>query len=208
MITRIKICGITTVTDAVGVAALGADEIGLNFYPRSPRYVQVDDARRIAREIPAAVRKVGVFVNAEIDEVLKCADLVELDAIQLHGDESVEFVREVRRRSSRFTIKAVSAESAGLDIPRGLQADAILVDSPHGGKYGGTGLAFDWGMLGEVGGGTRIYLAGGLGPENVAEAIRRVRPFAVDACSRLESVKGRKNLDKVEDFIREVHQAL
>lgn len=210
MKTRVKICGITSIGDAVAVSRLGADEIGLNFYPESPRYLDPEAARKIVLEIPGSVSKVGVFVNADIDEILACADFVGLDVIQLHGDESPDYVLSLRERTRRFIIKAATSEeiSERLESFRSLPVDALLIDSPHTGGYGGTGQVFDWNSVkestAEFG---RIYLAGGLGPGNVGRAVRTLRPFAVDACSRLESSKGKKDLAKVEQFIREVREA-
>lgn len=208
--TRIKICGITSVVDAAAVADLGADELGLNFYPASPRYISPETALGIAESIPRAVQRVGVFVNANLDDVVNIADVVGLDAIQLHGDETFDYLTELKRRSARFLIRALNLSSSGppLDLDA-IPADAVLIDSPHDGAYGGTGKVFDWELLGEAPAvSTPVYVAGGLGPDNVAAAVRRLRPFAVDACSRLEESKGKKDLAKVKEFIQEVRRAL
>lgn len=210
MDTKIKICGITNSNDALAVARLGADEIGFNFYPGSPRYIDPETARLASADLPPKVRRIGVFVDADIHDVLRSAEIAGLDGIQLHGTESTAFVEELRASTDRFVIKAVSSDSVR-DAPfsaYGL-ADAILLDAPHSGEYGGTGVTWNWatasGLAAAYG---RIYLAGGLGPKNVAAAIRAVRPYAVDACSGLEAAKGRKDLEKVAQFIREVRNAI
>jgi phosphoribosylanthranilate isomerase len=210
MKTRIKICGITCVEDAVAVAEMGADEIGLNFYSKSPRSISLETAGDICSALPSGITKVGVFVNADVDTVLEYAAFLSLDAIQLHGDETKDFIRTIRCGTDKFLIKAIPGERCGnLDELLSIPVDALLIDSPHAGEYGGTGEPFDWGAASMITGeSSRIYVAGGLSSANVAVALRLFRPYAVDACSRLEGANGRKDHSKVEAFIREVRRAI
>ncbi len=197
----VKICGITNLEDALAAVEAGADALGFNFYRRSPRYVGPEEARRIVAGLPPSVMKVGVFVNwGGPEEVARVADEVGLTAVQLHGDESPEYCRALR---GRFVIKAVRA---GRDFePESVleyEADAILLDAFSDAERGGTGLVVDWAVARRV----RelvpnLFLAGGLGPENVGAAIGAVGPYAVDACSRLESAPGRKDPALVRAFI-------
>jgi phosphoribosylanthranilate isomerase len=197
----VKICGITNLSDALAAVEAGADALGFNFYRRGPRYVAPEEARRIVGELPAEVMKVGVFVN-EVgpEQIARVADEVGLTAVQLHGDESPEYCRALR---GRFVIKAVRA---GRDFEpesiRTYEADAILLDAFSEKERGGTGRVVDWSVARRVRELVpRLILAGGLAPENVAAAVEAVAPFAVDACSRLESEPGRKDPQRVRAFV-------
>lgn len=201
--TLVKICGITNLEDALVSVKFGADALGFNFYEKSPRYILPEKARGICAELPPGVLKVGVFVNESLDKITEIAELVSLNAIQLHGDETPEFVGEAKARFSGEIIKAlrVSKDFTPEDVLR-FDADAILLDSFSRREYGGTGETFDWELAKKVGELIpKMYLAGGLSVENIADAIIRVRPFAIDACSLLEKEKGRKDSQKVRDFI-------
>ncbi|HWT00023.1 MAG TPA: phosphoribosylanthranilate isomerase [Pyrinomonadaceae bacterium] len=197
----VKICGITNLEDAVAAVEAGADALGFNFYRRSPRYVPPEEARRIVAELPQSVMKVGVFVNeGEPAEVARVADEVGLTAVQLHGDESPEYCRAL---DGRFVIKAVRA---GADFEpervRSYEADAILLDAFSEKERGGTGRVIDWGAARRVRELVpRLFLAGGLSPSNVAAAVEAVGPYAVDACSGLESAPGRKDRERVRAFV-------
>ena len=197
----VKICGITNLSDALAAVEAGADALGFNFYRRSPRYVAPEEARRIVGELPEEVMKVGVFVNEVGPErVARVADEVGLTAVQLHGDESSEYCRALR---GRFVIKAVRARS---DFEPGsvsaYEADAILLDAFSADERGGTGRVVDWGLARRVRELVpRLFLAGGLAPENVSAAVEAVAPFAVDACSLLESAPGRKDPQRVRAFV-------
>ena len=208
---RIKICGITNLEDALACADAGADLLGFNFYSGSPRYIKPEAAREIVAQLPAAILSVGVFVNAgEPEDVARVADVAGVAAVQLHGDESATFCREL---TGRFVIKALRVtgdfkpESAAE-----YETDAVLLDGFDQGLRGGTGRTFDWSVAQrtrEVV--ARIFLAGGLGPENVAAAVASVQPYGVDACSSLESSPGHKNIARVRAFIKAIraheHQA-
>jgi len=207
---RVKICGITNLEDAVAAIEAGADELGFNFYKKSPRYISPVDARRIVEKLPAAELKVGVFVNESLDQILKIANKVGLKAIQLHGNESHEFVSQLHRKTEKEIIKAVRPDE-GFDLGdiMDFEAHAILVDSSSGDKFGGSGKLADWDFAVDVWTmhGT-VYLAGGLSEANVAEAVRYVKPYAVDACSRLESTPGKKDSTKVAAFIKAAKEAI
>jgi len=217
---RVKICGITSVEDAGVVAEAGADAVGLNFYARSKRYVPVAQAQAIAGSLPAGVVKVGLFVNAPASEVCETFDRVGLDLIQLHGDEPPSFLA---RMGGRPVVKAFRLrEPDGLDAIgrylaecRGMECmpQMTLVDAHVEGAYGGTGQVADWQALtsyqrGEPGESLPpLVLAGGLTPDNVAEAIRTVRPAAVDTASGVESAPGRKDRALVERFVQAAQRA-
>lgn len=201
--TKIKICGITNLEDARLSAKFGADALGFNFYEKSPRYIQPDRAREICAELPAEILKVGVFVNETLSKIIEIAEFVALDAVQLHGDESPEFVRDLKENFSGETIKAfrVSENFRAEDVLK-YNADAILLDAYSKHEYGGTGETFDWEMAKKVQKiFPKMYLAGGLSQDNLANAIHEVKPFAVDACSCLEIEKGRKHKVNLINFI-------
>jgi len=199
------------------VAESGADAVGLNFFPKSPRYVQPETARRISAAIARRVVKVGVFVNASRREVCQLFDQLRLDLIQLHGDEPPEFLAAL---GGRPVMRAFRVGSAGLgptaeylDHCRRLNClpRMILVDAWRAGQYGGTGKRANWSALREYAvrlGSPPLVLAGGLTPANVARAIRTVRPHAVDAASSLETSPGRKNGILVRQFVLAARQAL
>ncbi|MDT4897937.1 MAG: phosphoribosylanthranilate isomerase [Acidobacteriota bacterium] len=203
----VKVCGITNLEDALAAVEAGADALGFNFYRQSPRYIAPEVARRITRQLPSTVMSVGVFVNeSEPDEVARIMDSAGLTAVQLHGDESPEYCYQLR---DRFTIKAVRARGDfEPQIVRDYETDAILLDAYTADARGGTGRVVDW----EVARRVRelvpqLFLAGGLSPENVAEAIAAVEPYAVDACSSLESAPGRKDTKRVGAFVAAARRA-
>lgn len=207
--TRIKICGITRVEDAVDAAAAGADFVGLNFWPRSKRHVDATRGRALADAVRRAggARVVGVFVDASIDEIAAIHARVELDVIQLHGAESPELVAEVARATSRAVWKALAA-TAELDLAA-WPGEAVLLDTPTPGK-GGSGETFDWALARAAR--TRdparaVVLAGGLTPGNVARAIAEVAPWGVDVASGVESAPGVKDAAKLAAFVAAVRQS-
>lgn len=223
-----KICGITTIGDALVAADAGADAIGLVFYPASPRHVDFKVAARIVEQLPSTVAAVGVFVNPSIEELRKAATEVGIDAFQLHGDESPEFVSQVefvaqrRPRPVGFlpgipgtgpsrvaTIKAFRVrDSKSLEVLPRYETDLWLLDSYVPGEPGGTGAQFNWQLaVDAVRMGRPIVLAGGLTPNNVADAIRTVRPHAVDVSSGVELAPGRKNPALVRAFINAAKSA-
>lgn len=201
--TKVKICGITNIEDALFSAKLGADALGFNFYEKSPRYIMPEKAFEIVERLPGKVLKVGVFVNENLERIIEIAGIAKLDAVQLHGDETPEFVLRLKKIFSGEVIKAlrVSADFRAEDVLK-FNADAILLDAYSKQEYGGTGETFDWKIAQKVREiFPKIYLAGGLSEFNVSESIEKIKPFAVDACSLLEKEKGLKDLQKVRDFI-------
>lgn len=201
--TRVKICGITNLEDALLSAKFGADALGFNFYEQSPRCVAPENAREIIEQLPPQILKVGVFVNESLEKIRALAEAAKLDAIQLHGEETPEFAREIKAKTNLETIKAFRV-SANFQPEYVLQyeTDAILLDAYSPKEHGGTGETFDWEIAKEVRKiFPKMYLAGGLSAENIAEAVERVNPFAVDACSCLEIRKGFKDSQKLKDFI-------
>jgi len=197
---RVKICGVTSVVDAALAVQLGADLIGLNFYPPSPRYLSLDVALQIRAMIPPQVQCVGVFVNAERQHISQLIEQLQLDIVQFHGDESGDVLLGWPCK----TIKAVrvSSEDNLLDVEH-IPTDYILLDTYKAGQYGGTGETFSWRRIVSAISDRehRLILAGGLTPENVALAVRTVYPWAVDVASGVEAAPGRKDQDKMRAFI-------
>ncbi len=207
--TKVKICGITSLEDALLSLRLGADALGFNFYEKSPRYFPPQEALQVMNELPKETVRVGVFVNMERSTIGELVDLLELTAIQLHGDEDSGFVKDLKHETGAKVIKAfrVSQDFAA-DVVADFEVDAVLLDaySPH--HYGGTGDSFDWNTAREVREFTsELYLAGGLTSENVANAIRTVRPYAVDVASGVEFEPRKKDPVKLEAFIRNAKRA-
>jgi phosphoribosylanthranilate isomerase len=200
MSTVVKICGITNAADALAAAGSGADALGLMFYEGSPRHVTVKAAAEIARQLPPSVIKVGVFVNAPEDAVLRAIGECGLNIVQFHGDETPEYCGLF----PVMTIKAFRVRDAGsLKALADYQTDAFLLDAHTPDKLGGTGTTFNWDLAMEAQKlGRPIFLAGGLTPENVAEAVRRVQPYAVDVSSGVEESPGKKDHQKMAAFIK------
>ncbi len=205
MRTRVKICGFTRVDDAVAAASLGADAIGLVFYPPSPRNVGIEQAAAIVQALPAFVTVVGLFVDAEPNWIREVLAGVRIDCLQFHGDESAQacrmygksYIKAIRMRPDieLSTLEAEYADAAGL-----------LLDAYHPGMQGGTGSGFDWERIPSQRS-MPMILAGGLSPENVGLAVQQVRPYALDVSSGVESGKGIKDALKMAEFIRITNRA-
>lgn len=199
MSTRVKICGVTNVTDALAAAEAGADMIGLMLYEGSPRHISLTTAKEISRALPPFVLRVGVFVNPEEALVSRAIAECGLSLLQFHGDETSEFCTQFGLMSMK-AIRVRDAES--LTALENFQTDAFLLDAHSKSGLGGTGEKFNWDLAVEAQKfGKPIFLAGGLTPENVANAVRQVRPFAVDVSSGVESAPGIKDHAKVKAFI-------
>ncbi|MBU6281028.1 phosphoribosylanthranilate isomerase [bacterium] len=201
---RVKICGVRSVDDALAAVQAGADMIGLNFHPASRRYVDRSAAARIAESVPSGVWCVGVFVDLAREEIEAIRAQVRLDAIQLHGDEPRELlrgwpvpvVRAVRLRSAEEAARAAKE----------IEPDYFLCEGSSERGHGGVGARFDWTWASAFPA-ERLFLAGGLDPGNVAEAVRSVRPFAVDVASGVESSPGRKEPALVAEFVKNAKAA-
>jgi phosphoribosylanthranilate isomerase len=205
MATAVKICGITRPEDALAAARAGAHAIGLVFYAKSPRHVTPARAAEIIRVLPPFVTTVGLFVDATAEEVRATLAEAPVALLQFHGDETPEFCRQFKRPY----VKAVRVK-AGVDLLQYAQdyydAKALLLDAYVEGLHGGSGAAFDWSLI-PRGLPLPVILSGGLTPENVADAMRRVRPSAVDVSSGVESAKGIKDAQKIAAFVKGVRNA-
>jgi len=201
--TVVKICGITNLDDALAAVAFGADALGFNFYKPSPRYITPQQAREIIEQLPESLLTVGVFVNEKLEDVLNIAKEAGLRALQLHGDESPEYCREL---AGYYVIKTFAvSDSFDIQAAHTYKVEAIMLDTKHNSLRGGTGQVFDWSVAQQARPVIpKLFLAGGLSPENVKNAVEIVRPFAVDACSALEDSPGKKNEERMRVFINTV----
>lgn len=202
MKTRIKICGITRVEDALAAARAGADAIGLVFYAASPRAVDIEQARKIVYALPPFIDRVGLFVDAEPDFVRTVLNRVPLSCLQFHGAENAHYcesfglpyIKVIRMRPGTEVKEAVSAYAS---------ASGVLLDSYQQGKPGGTGEVFDWTQV-PTDLATPVILAGGLNSKNVVQAVKTVSPYGVDVSGGVEKSKGIKDAEKIVEFIRGV----
>lgn len=204
MTARVKICGLTRPEDIRAAVQCGADAIGLVFYEPSPRSVSPAQAQALAREVPAFVTVVGLFVNPTREEVESVLEQVPLDLLQFHGDEPPAFCAGFGRR----WIKAIRVREAG-QIERAFEdyheAAGLLVDAWDPDRYGGTGKSFNWDLIPDERP-RPLILAGGLSSDNVFAAVEQVRPWAVDVSGGVEKDKGNKDIRKIRHFINEVHR--
>ena len=202
---KVKICGITSVADAQAAVQAGADALGLMFYAGSPRHIAMERAREIARGLPPFIIRAGVFADPDPAEVFEAVRLCGLNLLQFHGAETPEFCQQF----GLMTMKAFRVQNADSLRPMSAyQTHAFLLDSYVAGKPGGTGETFNWDLAREARKlGRPIFLAGGLTPQNVAEAVRRVEPFGVDVSSGVEQSPGKKDAKKMQDFIAAVRAA-
>jgi phosphoribosylanthranilate isomerase len=202
--TRVKICGITSVEDAAAAVDAGADALGLVFVRGTPRVIGREMAEQIAAGIPPLVTTVGVFVDQPLEEILSVIARCRLQAVQLHGNEPAALSCEIPVK----VIKAIRVrDAADLREIATYPAHAFLLDAFVEGKPGGTGTTIPWDLARQATGRLPVILSGGLRPENVAQAVRAVRPFAVDVSSGVETGPGRKDHRKVRDFIAAVREA-
>jgi phosphoribosylanthranilate isomerase len=200
----VKICGITRLEDAVLAADLGASAVGFVFWPSSPRFVDPIRARRVAQALVSRVTSVGVFVNQPAEEVARIADFVGLDMVQLHGTESPEYCGRMRQP----VIKAVclGQELDHTSVRRFPPAVTLLLDANDPVRHGGTGQTIDWERAAAIARGRPVILSGGLRSQNVASAIRTVRPNGIDVSSGVESQPGVKDPERLRRFIEAVHE--
>lgn len=195
LIPKVKICGITNYEDATAAMEMGADLLGFNFYAKSPRYVAPAQAAAIIRRLPAFIDVAGVFVNSTIEEVREVASVCQLDWIQLHGEESPEFCRWLAYDTAKL-MKALRIRDAN-DLRRvdEYSTDAILLDAYDPARHGGTGMTFDWNVIGHIT--KRIFLAGGINSTNAAAAVE-LGVYGIDVCSGVEAKPGRKDYSKMK----------
>jgi phosphoribosylanthranilate isomerase len=204
---RVKICGITKPEDAKLAAELGAHAIGLNFHTESPRCITPFAASELIRRLPPFIALVGIFVNWSEAPIVALCQALRLSAAQLHGDESPQVVERVARRLSVIKALRLAQGSATPDFSSYRAASSFLLDSSGSGQYGGTGATGNWHLARTIAQSHRVILAGGLTPENVGEAIRIVRPYAVDVASGVEARPGKKDPAKLQAFFDEVSRA-
>jgi phosphoribosylanthranilate isomerase len=204
-VTIIKICGIKSLNDAIAAIEAGADYLGFNFYTKSVRFI----AKETCAEIVSALKKehpgiklVGVFVNSSVDEIKNILETCSLDFAQLHGDETPEMLNVLDGRAFK-AFRGIPAEVNGFTRSG---SPALLVDASVKGSYGGTGVTADWSAAAELAKRHPILLAGGLTPENVADAVRQVNPWGVDVASGVESTPGEKDPIKMKAFVNAVRQ--
>jgi phosphoribosylanthranilate isomerase len=206
---KVKICGLTSLDDSLAAVDAGADLLGFNFYPPSPRYIDRETCALISETLHARGYRgvlVGVFVNAGVGQIDDTLNACGLDLAQLSGDEPPGVLAALGQRAFKALRPANAAALAeNLALYPARQAEpAWLVDAYRPGEYGGTGAAADWNLARQLAGRAPILLAGGLRPENVAQAARAVRPWGVDVASGVESAPGHKDLEKIKAFIRAV----
>ena len=201
LITKVKICGLTNYDDAIAAMDMGADLLGFNFYPDSPRYVTPAQAMDIINKLPGFIDIAGVFVNASIERIHEINAACQLDWVQLHGDEDPDFCRSLLSHNVK-TMKAIRVKDQ-TDIERAdsFFTDAVLLDAFDPDKYGGTGLTFDWNVIGHIS--KRVFLAGGINPDNAAEAVR-LGVYGIDVCSGIESEPGKKDHGKMKKLFENI----
>jgi phosphoribosylanthranilate isomerase len=204
---RVKICGITNAKDAQAAVDAGANLLGFNFYAHSPRHIAEETAAAIRPHLPKRVKAVGIFVNRLPAEVIRLRSSLGLDAVQLHGDEPPEAVAEIAPVVPVIKAFRVEPEFPLTTLDQYSQAFAFLFDAAHTDQYGGTGCTTDWDVARRAAEKHRIILAGGLKVENVAAAVRIVRPYGIDVASGVELSPGKKDHGRLREFIQEVRRA-
>jgi phosphoribosylanthranilate isomerase len=201
LVTKVKICGITNHQDALAAIDMGADLLGFNFYPDSPRYLEPKKAADIINKLPGFIDIVGVFVNSSIDEIHEITALCQLDWVQLHGDEDPQFCRSFLSHDVK-TMKAIRVKDK-TDIHKvdSYFTDAVLLDAFDPEKYGGTGVTFDWNIIGHMN--KRVFLAGGIHPDNAAAAVG-LGVYGIDVCSGIEDRPGKKDHGKMKELFTNI----
>ncbi|MBA7478388.1 N-(5'-phosphoribosyl)anthranilate isomerase [subsurface metagenome] len=203
LIVKVKICGLTNYLDAAVAVDLGADLLGFNFYPESPRFITPEQAAQIINKLPAFIHVAGVFVNASLDQIKEAISECNLDWVQLHGDESPEFCESLLSINVR-TMKAIRVkDQEDIERAESFFTDAVLLDAFDPEKYGGTGLTFDWNIIGHIS--KRIFLAGGINPDNVAAAIE-LGVYGIDVCSGIEARPGKKDHRKMKKLFENIQR--
>jgi phosphoribosylanthranilate isomerase len=207
---EVKICGVTNLSDALDAVDCGADALGFNLFSGSKRFIQINTAGEWMAKVPAGIRKVAVMVDPTLAEAMRTAQLPFIDSLQLHGNESAEFCSELAKHGVRFTKALPMRDETSVQQPAHFSTVSVLLDSGRAGTFGGSGETFPWSLAYrfiEAHPELRVILAGGLTPENVAEAIDRVRPAGVDVTSGVESSVGRKDRRLLQAFVGAVTAA-
>ena len=201
--TIVKICGIKTLKDALAAIEAGADYLGFNFYPKSVRFIEKSACAEITSVLKREhlhIKLVGVFVNSSVEEIQDILQTCQLDLVQLHGDEKPEIFAQLAPYAFR-AFRGLPESNAGYERN---EVPSMLIDAAVKGVYGGSGVTVDWAAAAELAKKYPLLLAGGLTPENVADAVRQVRPWGVDVASGVESVPGEKDAGKMVQFVKEV----
>ena len=202
--TKVKVCGITNYKDAVNAADLGADYLGFNFYKRSPRHIGKSKAKNIIEKLPKNAKKVGIFVNESIGSVKSIVEFCRLDLVQLSGDENQEYISKLKNISNKKIIKSFRIKnSSSVKNIKNYETDYVMLDSFKKGFFGGTGIELNLEFIGKLDNGN-LFLAGGLNTINVKSAVKKIKPYAVDVCSSIEAHPGRKDFEKMKEFIHQV----
>jgi len=200
--TKLKICGLTRRADVEAAIKAGAKYLGFIFYDKSPRYVTPEQVKEISRDLPDGVKKVGVFVNASIEDIQQIVGFCSLDVVQLHGDESPEFALQLKGIE---VWKALSLRNtADMKRAENYPADAVLVDAMTAEQRGGTGQLCDWSLAAELSSIRSVILAGGISPLNIKEAIAQVKPVIIDVNSGVESAPGIKDKNKLANIGKKI----
>ena len=201
LIVKVKICGITNYEDATAALDMGADLLGFNFYTKSPRFITPQEARSIINKLPAFIDIAGVFVNESIERIHEIKNMCQLDWVQLHGDEDIEFCKQFLYHNVKV-MKAIRVKDQGdIDRADNFFTDAVLLDAFDPDKYGGTGLTFDWNVIGHIN--KRVFLAGGVNPDNAAEAAE-LGVYGIDVCSGIEAKPGKKDHKKMKKLFENI----
>lgn len=203
---KIKICGITNLEDALKIAKLKPDALGFVFYKQSPRYIKPKQAKKIIRQIPPSIKKVGIFVNEQANVIKNIAKSLKLDILQFHGNELPEFCKRFKNYKIIKSLR-IKDKNSLKDLKRYHGLWAFLFDSYQKNLYGGTGKSFDWKILKGIRPYCKnIFLSGGLNAKNVKEAIKLIKPHWVDVSSSVEIGPGKKDIRKVKEFIKAVRR--
>ena len=201
LIVKVKICGITNYDDAVAAMDMGADLLGFNFYPKSPRYITATEAEKIINKLPAFIAVAGVFVNESLERIREILEQCQLNWVQLHGDEDQQFCQSFLSLNVK-TMKAIRVkDQTDIKKAESFFTDAILLDAFHPERYGGTGIKFDWNIVGHIS--KRVFLAGGVNPDNAVEAIRP-GVYGIDVCSGIEAEPGKKDHKKMKKLFENI----
>ncbi|MHC4132150.1 MAG: phosphoribosylanthranilate isomerase [Planctomycetota bacterium] len=202
IIVKVKICGITNYKDAKAAMDMGADLLGFNFYSKSPRYIEPAKVKKIIKKLPAFIDTVGLFVNSPFNEIHEIINLCQLDWVQLHGDEDPDFCKQFLIHHVKM-MKAIRVkDQTDIENAEDYFTDAILLDAFDPDKYGGTGVTFDWNVVGHMN--KRVFLAGGINPDNAEKAVK-LGVYGIDICSGIESEPGKKDHEKMKKLFENIH---